>query len=59
MYQWELEQKKTDDLEVLKNDRIYLAKTMENKVPHLMLMRWVRSVLLAYVIKQHFKVACV
>ena len=56
-HQLELEQKKTDDLKLPKLDKYNLAKTIENKVLHLRLMRGVRGVSLVYVVRQLVKVA--
>ena len=52
-HHWELEQKKTDDLEVTKVDKSNWVKTIENIVFHLNLMRRVRAVPLANVVRQH------
>ena len=54
--QWELENKKSDDLDLLKVDRNYWAKTMEAIVLHLRLIREMRAVPLAYVVRQHIKI---
>ena len=59
-HQRELEQKKTDNIKAPKVDKNNLAKTMENIVPHLNLVREVRGVRgvpLAYVVRHHVKVA--
>ena len=55
-YQWELEQKKKDDTKVPKVHKDNWAKTIENIVLYLKLVRGVRGVLLAYVIWCHIKV---
>ena len=52
-----MEQKKTDDLEVLNVDKNIWAKTMENIILHLKLLRGVRGVLLAYAVRQNIKIA--
>ena len=57
--QWELEQKKTDETKAPKVDKNNWAKTMANIVLHLMLMRGMRGVLLAYVVQNHVKVPCI
>ena len=49
-HQLELEQKKTDDAEATKVDKNNWAKTIENIVLHLKLMRGMRGALLAYVV---------
>ena len=54
-HQWE-EQKKTDNLDVPKVDKNDWSKTMENVVLYLKIMRGVRGVLLAWVVRQHVKV---
>ena len=50
-HQWKLEQRKTDDLNVPKIDKNNCAKTMENIVLHLKLMREMRSVPFSYVVR--------
>ena len=57
IHQWELEQKKTDDLKVPMVDSNSLAKTMKNIALHLNLMRRVRGTPLAYVVWHHIKIA--
>ena len=56
-HQWELEQKKADDTEALKVDKNNWAKTLENILLHLGLVRGVSVTPLAYVIQCHVKVA--
>ena len=55
-HQWELEQKKSDNLKVPKFDKGDQAKTMEKIVLHLKLVREVRGVPLAYVVWHHTNV---
>ena len=50
-HQWELEQKKTDSLEVPKADKKNWIKTMELIVLHLKLIKGMRDVTLAYVVR--------
>ena len=54
-HQWELEQKKTDNLEVTKVEKSNCAKTMEVIVLHLKIVRGLRGVQSAYVVRQHLK----
>ena len=56
-HEWELQQKKTDDLEVTKTDTNNWANTVQDLVLHLKLMKGVKVVLLAHVVRQHIKVA--
>ena len=56
-HQWELEQKKSDNIEALKVDKNNWAKIMENIVMYLKLMRGMRGVPLTYVVQQYIKVA--
>ena len=56
-HQWELKQKKTDDAEAPKVDKNNWAKTVENIVLHLKLIRGILGTLLAYVVQRHIKVA--
>ena len=56
-HQWELEQKKTEDLEQPKVDKNNWANTMKNTVLHLRLVIGMRGTLLAYVVWYHVKVA--
>ena len=56
-HQWELEQKKTNDSEAPKVDTNKWAKTMENIVLHLKLMRGMRGALLAYVVQRDVNIA--
>ena len=58
-HQWELEQKKTDDLEVPKVDKNKWAKTMENIVLHLKLMSRVSGAPVAYLVQHHIKVTLI
>ena len=46
-----------DDLKVPKIDKSNLAKTMENIVLHVLLIRGVRGTLLAYGVQYHNKMA--
>ena len=57
VHQWELEQKKTEDVEGAKVDKNNWAKTMENIVLHFKLIRGMRGFLLANVVWCHIKVA--
>ena len=56
-HQWELEQKKTDDIKAPKVDKNNWAKIMENIVLHLKLVRDMRGTPMAYVVQRHVKVA--
>ena len=56
-HQWVQKQKKTEDAEAPKNDKNNGAKTLENIVLHLKLVRGIRGTLPAYVIWCHIKVA--
>ena len=56
-HQWELEQKKTDDLNVPKLDKSNWTKTMKAIVLYLRLLRGVQGVPMAYVVRQHIIVA--
>ena len=56
-HQWEQEQKKTDHLDTPKVDKNNWAKILESIILHLKLMRGVRGVPLAYVVRQHVKEA--
>ena len=56
-HQWDLEQKKTDYLDVLKDDKNNWAKTMENTVLYLKFVRRIRGTPLDYVVQHHIKVA--
>ena len=56
-HQLELEQKKSDDIEAPKVDKNKRAKTMENIIIYLKLMRGMRGGALAYVVQHHVKVA--
>ena len=58
-HKWELEQKKVDNTKVPKVDKINWAKTMENIVLHLQLIRGVREALLAYVVWCLIRVPCI
>ena len=49
-HQWELEQKKADDLEAPKIDKNNSVNSMKNIVLHLKLMREVKGTPLAYVV---------
>ena len=55
-HQWELKQKEIDNLEVPKVDKNNRAKTMEEIMLHIKLVRGVRSVPLVYVVRKHIKV---
>ena len=56
-YQCKLEQKKSDDIEAPKVNKNNWAKNVENIVMYLKLMRGIREALLAYVVRNHVKVA--
>ena len=56
-YQWRLGQKKKKDLKVPNVDNNNWAKTMENIILYLKLIRGLRGVSLAYVVWHHVKVA--
>ena len=56
-HQWELEQKKSDDIMAPKNDKTNWAKTMVNIVMYLKLVRGMRGAPLAYVSWCNIKVA--
>ena len=58
-HQWKLEQKKSDDIEVPKIDKNNWAKTMENIVMYLKLVRGMRGTLLSYLVLHHIKVALI
>ena len=55
-HQWELKQEKTDNIKASKVDKNNWAKTMENIVLYLKLVRGVRGSSLACVIQHHVKV---
>ena len=55
-HQWKLEQKKTDSTNAPKVDNNW-AKTMENIVLHLKLVKGVRGSSLAFMVRHHIKVA--
>ena len=56
-HQWELEQKKADDDDAPKVDKNNWAKTMENILLYLKLVRGMRGTPLAYVVQCNIKVA--
>ena len=55
-HQWELEQKKSDNIKAPKVDKNNRAKTKENIVMYLKLMRGMRGTQLTYMVQCHVKV---
>ena len=58
-HQWELEQNKLDTTKASKVDKNSWAKSMDNIVLHLKLMRLMSVFLLAYVVRCHIKVTSI
>ena len=56
-HQWELEQKKSDDIEAPKVDKNNWTKTMEKIIIYLKLVRGMSGTPLTYVVQCHIKVA--